>query len=78
MLDTKNEIAVRQTNRIGYAVTTVLESRAETPSAHVVRVAKPYGFDFNTSQLLLALGVLPEHILQEQFRGYARHMEVAA
>jgi ferredoxin-NADP reductase len=32
----------------------------------------------DTIQLLLALGVPPEHILQEQFRGYARHMEVAA
>jgi ferredoxin-NADP reductase len=50
MLDTKNRIAATQINRIGYAVTTVLESRAETPGVHLVRVAKPYGFDFRTSQ----------------------------
>ncbi len=50
MITTQNQIAVTQTNRIGYAVTTVLESRAVTSSIHTIRVAKPFGFEFQTSQ----------------------------
>ncbi len=50
MLDTQNQIAVTQTNRVGYAVTTVLEARAVTATMRLLRVAKPFGFEFQTSQ----------------------------
>ena len=50
MLDPTQPLVATQINRIGYAATSVVESRAATSAAHLIRVAKPYGFDFRTSQ----------------------------